>query len=175
MKGRQPQEREEVDHISLSDARSHPWTVVVLFLNAHPTGAAVEGSWRSEQVACRAQAERVAFDLGPGHMRDSEPVFSVEVLYIARFEVALVFSHVFDLVAPALVHVLRGDARDDTWLGVSAFEQNAEAVVHAQAQANAGHDSTDKAECLEVPAREKVQLFNCATEVNKGPNKNTYE
>ena len=68
MKGRQPQERKEVDHISLSDARSHPWTVVVLLLDAHPTGAAVEGSWRSEQIACGAEAERVAFDLRPSHM-----------------------------------------------------------------------------------------------------------
>lgn len=68
MKGCQPQEGKEVYDISLSDARSHPWTVVVLLLNAHPTGAAVEGSWRSEQVACGAEAKRVAFDLGPGHM-----------------------------------------------------------------------------------------------------------
>ena len=55
------------------------------------------------------------------------------MLDVARLEVALIFSHVLYLIAPALVHVLRGDARDDAWLGVSTFEQDSEAVVHAEA------------------------------------------
>ena len=65
------------------------------------------------------------------------------MLDIARLEVALIFSHVFDLVAPALVHVLSGDARDDAWLGVRAFEQNSEAVIHAETQTDACSNSTE--------------------------------
>ena len=144
--------------------------MVILFLDAHPTCAAVERSRRAKQVACSAEAERVAFDLRPGHMVDAEPVFSVEVLDIARFEVSLVFSHVLDLIAPALVHVLVGDARYDPGLGVSTFEQNPEAIVHAEEQADACSNSAQQTECLEVPAREKVTLFNCAIKINREEN-----
>ena len=96
--------------------------MVVLFLNAHPTCAAVERSRRSEQVACGAKTERVAFDLGPGHVTDAEPVFRVEVLDIARLEVSLILSHVLYHIAPALIHVLGGYARYDPGLCVSALE-----------------------------------------------------
>ena len=57
MEGCEEEERDEVHKVTLSNASTHPWAVMVLVFDADITGATVEGPWWPEDVASRANGE----------------------------------------------------------------------------------------------------------------------
>jgi len=52
MKSCPEQKRNEIFEVSISDACSYPWTMVIMHFNADSTLATMKGSWRSQMIAC---------------------------------------------------------------------------------------------------------------------------
>jgi len=52
MKSCPEQKRNEIFEVSISDACSYPWTMVIMHFNADTTLATMKGSWGSQMIAC---------------------------------------------------------------------------------------------------------------------------
>ena len=141
MQGCHPEERQEVDHVTLSDACAHPWAMMILLLDADSTSAAMERSRWAEQIAGCAETECVGFDLGPTHSRDAESVLSEVVFYIVRNEISFIFTHVFYSVVVALVHFRSRNCWNYTWLGICTCEEDAKDIDHASGLQDVNYDS----------------------------------